>query len=124
MTISIITFFAAQTKMVTIGDDIYMPNRVNGIIEHSIKNVDYYRNLGLKPSCNIESFPVLTKKILQDNPGSLLSDDELSNINNLLIKSSSGSSGIPTSVYWSQDTGVATGLHDRFCDGGRFVAAF
>ena len=101
-----------------------MPNRVNGIIEHSIKNVDYYRNLGLKPSCNIESFPVLTKKILQDNPGSLLSDDELSNINNLLIKSSSSSSGIPTSVYWPQDTGVATGLHDRFCDGVRFVAAF
>ena len=89
--------------MVTIGDDIYMPNRVNGIIEYSIKNVDYYRNLGLKPNCSIESFPVLTKKVLQDSPGSLLSDDELSNINNLLIKSSSGSSGMPTSVYWSQN---------------------
>lgn len=80
-----------------------MSNKLRELIEYSIKNVQYYRDLNLYPKCNIEDFPLLTKTTVQNNPHSLISDHELPNLNSLLVKSSSGSSGIPTSVYWSQN---------------------
>lgn len=80
-----------------------MSYKLSEIIRHSVLNVEYYRRLHLCPECKIEEIPLLTKSEIQNNVHSLISDSDLSNLGNLLIKSSSGSSGIPTAVYWSQN---------------------
>lgn len=80
-----------------------MKSKLSNIIQYSAQNVEYYRNLQFSPKSNIKDIPLLTKSELQDKTRLLINDRDSYNIDKLLAKSSSGSSGIPTTVYWSQD---------------------
>jgi phenylacetate-CoA ligase len=77
--------------------------RLFEILHHATTKCKYYRELNLVKDSNVYSwlkqFPILTKQILNEYSGELISDD----FDNKLIKqSSSGSSGVQSTVYWSK----------------------
>ena len=68
------------------------------LIQHTIKNVPYYKRNGLEITyVNLDSFPVINKNIIRDNFDDFISDGyEVGKLNRVVT---SGSTGTPFGVY-------------------------
>ncbi len=79
-----------------------MNNDLKKIIEFTLDENSFYRNLVLNTERKIDSFPLLSRDVLQLHCKEIVSDSYKQRINELFITQSSGSLGIPITVYWSQ----------------------
>lgn len=73
------------------------------ILSHTVKTVPYYKNVSLEgktPYEWIKNFPILTKDILRNKNDELIS--KLYKKENLIPYSSSGSTGVQTTVYMNK----------------------
>lgn len=71
------------------------------ILQYAVENIEQYKTIKLQgndPYKWVEQFPVLTKADLRNNPDKLISKNK----SNLIKYSSSGSTGMQTSVYMSK----------------------
>ena len=76
---------------------------ISKILNYSLNNSSYYRNLNID-CCEINNFPILTKKIYNDNVKEILADSYTGlNINKLQKVRTSGTSGLFTEIYWAKE---------------------
>jgi len=92
----------------------YQFEQTKNLLLHATKNVPYYRKLcfdsGFRPQKmqsleDLESLPYLSKETVRDNPGEFV--DERVASNSLIEKRTSGSTGIPMTVYESRESHAA-----------------
>lgn len=87
--------------------------KLNAIINHSIENSNYYRNMmGKDEDSDISLFPILDKKKLCDFKNDIIIDE----YKNTLLKEcsihlSSGTVGRPIEVYWHYDDEMISNLN-------------
>ncbi len=84
-------------------EDLQLKN-LRKILKYSVKNVTKYNSIkliGENPYLWLDNFPILTKDELRNNTDNLIS--ELFNKRKLISYSSSGSSGIQSTVFMSKD---------------------
>lgn len=78
--------------------------KLNKLITYATDKCSYYRGLDIKYNENsnfievLKTFPILSKDILKGNPDGLISIQN----KKLYAQKSSGSTGMPTTVYWVQ----------------------
>ena len=81
-------------------------NKLEKLLKYVSENNDYYKELiiknNIKNPLDINEYPILTRRELQENRYKLFSNGYLNQYNNqkLKHKSSSGSTGIPINIYW------------------------
>ena len=80
--------------------------RLAKILKYAVDHNDFYKRrikeYGILNPLDITQWPILSRETLQTEKYALLSEMyHGKNYNSLLIKKSSGTSGIPISVYWN-----------------------
>jgi phenylacetate-CoA ligase len=92
----------------------YQFEQTRDLLSHAMNNVPYYRKLfsdiGFRPEKmqsldDLGSLPYLSKETVRDNPGEFV--DEQRHLHFLEKKRTSGSTGIPMTVYESRETHAA-----------------
>jgi phenylacetate-CoA ligase len=93
--------------------EAYQNEKLRGLVEHAYKNTIYYKelfdDLGLTPSDiknrnDLNKLPILKKDVIRENVknGRLIANNIATN--NLIIKSSSGSTGEPLKFYETKES--------------------
>lgn len=92
----------------------YQFEQTKNLLAHAMNNVPYYRRLfsdiGFRPQKmqsldDMESLPYLSKEVVRDHPGQFI--NERIAPNSLVEKRTSGSTGIPMTVYESRESYAA-----------------
>ncbi|MGL2962663.1 hypothetical protein ACSVH2_02450 [Flavobacterium sp. RSB2_4_14] len=92
-----------QTRLSEIEIEKLQKDKLANVLNHSVKNSIYYRNLNIEidvnnPIASLKKFPILTKSILKTDTDLLLTQPK----EKLLKNGSSGSTGEQTIIYWSK----------------------
>lgn len=78
-------------------------SKLSGILEHAVRKSKYYQSVPIdRPNDVVQwlkKFPVLTKELLLENREVLLTEP----VEKLVKQSSSGSTGMQSTVYWSDE---------------------
>lgn len=77
-----------------------MDNYLEKIIEYAANKNAYYRNKLSKAGCTLDGFELLDRSTLQQYGMDIISDSYKHKVNELFITHSSGSTGVPITVYW------------------------
>ena len=82
--------------------DLLQKKKLQELLEYAVKNSPYYKQFAEKsdenPIAFLKNFPILEKSILREEIDTLLTTDK----SKLIKQSSSGSSGIQTTVYFDK----------------------
>ena len=91
-------------------------SKLEEMLKYVSEHNEFYKNrireYGIKDPLDINQWPILTRKELQENRYSMFSDGYMSKYFNQQLRrqSSSGSSGVPVNVYWDYKDWYASNL--------------
>jgi phenylacetate-CoA ligase len=107
--------------------------KLRELVRHAYENVPYYHDLferhnilpdDIKTKGDLKNIPILTKKDVRDHSQDLISRNDRSDVEKLLFSKTSGSTGIPLTIYFNEiETvfGSALNLYSHFKIGRRFT---
>jgi len=83
--------------------DALQSKALQQLLLHATKNIDYYKQLNIEAVADpfkwLKKFPLLTKEVIRNNNTGLVLNND---INNLVKETSSGSSGVQSTIYMSK----------------------
>ena len=91
------------TQLSSIEIEKYQLDKLTKLLAFSVQNSEYYKQFNIQvntenPIESLKKFPVLTKSLLKENTGIILTKPK----EKLIKNGSSGSTGEQTIVYWSK----------------------
>ena len=99
-------------------------NKLNKILDYVVSNNNFYKtiisNENINDITNIKEYPVLERKTVQENKYNMFSKGYKTKyyLGDLKRRSSSGSSGEPITIFWSQEDYLSSVLslwRKRYC---------